>query len=112
MRKSHLNDAFLVLLGQIISRLFTCSNAEKNKQKTTKGACSSPISVIYTHVCLKINSVLNWTLKCVSFSQVETQLHETSTLKGCRVTDYFVTAPGTVFTALHFLHNLRIGPIS
>ncbi len=31
-------------LGPIISRLFTCSNAEK-KQKKTKGACSSPISM-------------------------------------------------------------------
>jgi hypothetical protein len=40
MRKSHLNDEFLVLLGPIISRLFTCSNAEK------KGACSSPISMV------------------------------------------------------------------
>jgi hypothetical protein len=33
MRKSHFNDEFLVLLGPIISRLFTCSNAEKNKTK-------------------------------------------------------------------------------
>jgi hypothetical protein len=32
-------------LGPIISRLFTCSNAEKNKFKKTKGACSSPISM-------------------------------------------------------------------
>jgi hypothetical protein len=39
MRKSHFNDEVLVLLGPIISRLFTCSNAEK------KGACSSPISM-------------------------------------------------------------------
>jgi hypothetical protein len=31
MRKSHFNDEFLVLLGPIISRLFTCSNAEKIK---------------------------------------------------------------------------------
>jgi hypothetical protein len=31
MRKSHFNDEFLVLLGPIISRLFTCSNVEKNK---------------------------------------------------------------------------------
>jgi hypothetical protein len=29
MRKSHFNE-FLVLLGPIISRLFTCSNEEKN----------------------------------------------------------------------------------
>jgi hypothetical protein len=36
-------------LGPIISRLFTCSNAEKNKLKKTKGACSSPISMCYTH---------------------------------------------------------------
>jgi hypothetical protein len=40
MRKSHFNDEFLVLLGPIFSRLFTCSNAEK------MGACSSPISMI------------------------------------------------------------------
>jgi hypothetical protein len=32
-------------LGPIISRLFTCSNVEKNKLKKTKGACSSPISM-------------------------------------------------------------------
>ena len=29
MRKSHFNDEFLVLLGPIIRRLFTCSNEEK-----------------------------------------------------------------------------------
>jgi hypothetical protein len=40
MRKSHFNDEILVLLGPIISRIFTCSNVEK-----TKGACSSPISM-------------------------------------------------------------------
>ncbi len=44
MRKSHLNDEFLVLLGPIISRCFACSNEEK-KTKTTKGACSSPNSM-------------------------------------------------------------------
>ncbi len=33
MRKSHLNDEFLVLLGPIISRLFTCSNEEKKLKK-------------------------------------------------------------------------------
>jgi hypothetical protein len=33
MRKSHFNDEFLVMLGPIIRRLFTCSNAEKNKIK-------------------------------------------------------------------------------
>jgi hypothetical protein len=38
------------LLGPIISRLFTCSNAEKNKLKNkTKGACSSPISMVQIH---------------------------------------------------------------
>jgi hypothetical protein len=31
--KITLNDEFLVLLGPIISRLFTCSNEKKNKQK-------------------------------------------------------------------------------
>jgi hypothetical protein len=30
MRKSHFNDEFLVLLGPLISRLFTCSNEENN----------------------------------------------------------------------------------
>jgi hypothetical protein len=35
-------------LGPIISRLFTCSNMEKNKLKKTKGACSSPISMVTT----------------------------------------------------------------
>jgi hypothetical protein len=33
MKKSHFNDEFLVLLGLIISRLFTCSNAEKKLNK-------------------------------------------------------------------------------
>jgi hypothetical protein len=45
MRKSHFNDEFLVLLGPIISRLFTCSNEEKNLKQKIKGACSSPISM-------------------------------------------------------------------
>jgi hypothetical protein len=36
-----------VLLGPIISRFFPCSNEEKIKTKT-KGACSSPISLIKT----------------------------------------------------------------
>jgi hypothetical protein len=31
MRKSHFNDEFLVLLGPIISRIFTGSYAKKNK---------------------------------------------------------------------------------
>ncbi len=46
MRKSQSNEQFLVLLGPIISRCFECSNEEKNKPKTTKGACSSPISML------------------------------------------------------------------
>ncbi len=38
-------------LGPIISRLFTCSNVEKNKKKIkTKGACSSPISMIQSNL--------------------------------------------------------------
>jgi len=36
MRKSHFNDELLVLLGPIISRLFTCSNEEKTKTKKQK----------------------------------------------------------------------------
>jgi hypothetical protein len=42
MRKLQFNDEFLVLLGPIISRLFTCSN----EGKEPKGACSSPISML------------------------------------------------------------------
>jgi hypothetical protein len=49
MRKSHFNDEFLVLLGPIISSFFACSNEEKIKTKTTKGACSSPISMNFSH---------------------------------------------------------------
>jgi len=37
-----------VLSGPIISRLFTCSNAEKLNKKT-KGACTSPISMVSIH---------------------------------------------------------------
>jgi len=44
-------DEFLVLLGPIISRLFTCSNEEKKWTKTTKGACSSPISM---YICMRL----------------------------------------------------------
>jgi hypothetical protein len=32
VRKSHLNDQFLVLLGPIISRFFACSNVEKQQR--------------------------------------------------------------------------------
>ncbi len=45
MRKSHFNEQFLMLLGAIISRFFACSNEEKKLTKTTKGVCSSPISM-------------------------------------------------------------------
>ncbi len=41
--KITLFDEFLVLLGPMISHFFACSNEEKTK--TTKGACSSPISL-------------------------------------------------------------------
>jgi hypothetical protein len=40
-----------VLLGPIISRLFTCSNAKKKIKKKTKGACSSPISMVFSPSC-------------------------------------------------------------
>jgi hypothetical protein len=40
--KITLFDEFLALLGPIISRFFACSNEEK------KGACSSPISMLFT----------------------------------------------------------------
>ncbi len=42
--KITLFDKFLVSLGPIISRFFACSNEEK-----TKGACSSPISMVISH---------------------------------------------------------------
>jgi len=51
MSKSHFNDEFLVLLGPIISRLFTCSNEETNKQKQQRvlalvlSLCRVPIRV-------------------------------------------------------------------
>ncbi len=41
--KITLFGGFLVLLGPIISRFFACSNEEKT---TTKGQCSSPISMV------------------------------------------------------------------
>jgi hypothetical protein len=44
--KITLFDEFLVLFGPIISRYFAYSNEEKNKQKTKKGAISSPISMV------------------------------------------------------------------
>jgi hypothetical protein len=40
-------------LGPIISRLFTCSNAEK-KLKKTKGACSSPISMAVPYMLILV----------------------------------------------------------
>ncbi len=43
-----------MLLGPIISRLFACSNAEK-KFKKTKGACSSPISLVQTFTLYILN---------------------------------------------------------
>jgi hypothetical protein len=43
MRKSHFNDEFLVLLGPIIS--MHVQMRKINKPETTKGACSSPISM-------------------------------------------------------------------
>jgi hypothetical protein len=48
MRKAHFNGEFLVLLGPIVSRLFTCSNEIKKLKTKTKGACSSPISMVIT----------------------------------------------------------------
>jgi hypothetical protein len=42
--KITLFDEFLVLLGPIISSFFACSNEEE--EKTTKGARSSPISMV------------------------------------------------------------------
>ncbi len=40
---------FLMLLGPIISMFFASSNEETKITKTTKGACSSPISMIQTY---------------------------------------------------------------
>jgi hypothetical protein len=39
MRKSHFNDEFLVLLGPIISRPFTFSNAEKRALALVLSLC-------------------------------------------------------------------------
>ncbi len=50
--KITLFDEFLVLLGPIISRLFACSNEGKKSTKTTKGACSSPISMLLANIRL------------------------------------------------------------
>ncbi len=50
--KITLFDEFLVLLGPITSMYFACSNEGKKLTKTTKGACSSPISMHETIDCL------------------------------------------------------------
>jgi hypothetical protein len=75
MRKSHFNDEFLVLSGPIISSLFTCSNAEKNKIKKTKDACSSPISMLYHPItqwmALPIPSISYWISLQLYFLQRE-----------------------------------------
>jgi hypothetical protein len=60
MRKSHFNDEFLVLLGPIISRLFTCSNEEK-KLKTKniylygKNSCQTSCQILW-HQMLQLLS--------------------------------------------------------
>jgi hypothetical protein len=43
MRKSHVNDEFLVVLGPIISRLFTCSSEEKRVLALVLSLCHFPI---------------------------------------------------------------------
>ncbi len=50
MRKSHFNDEFLVLLGPIISRLFTCSNVEKNKIKKKQRVLALVLSLWVEHL--------------------------------------------------------------
>ncbi len=62
MSKSHFNDEFLVLLGPIISRFFTCSNEEK------KGACSSPISM--RHDPGTVFTKLQWNSAFFAFSMI------------------------------------------
>ncbi len=52
-----------MLLGPIISRLFTCSNEEK-KIKKTKGACSSPISMVATEKMAPDINVANFFVGC------------------------------------------------
>jgi hypothetical protein len=47
MSKSHFNDEFLVLSGPIISRFLACSNEEKKKTKTTKGAGGSMVKLLF-----------------------------------------------------------------
>jgi hypothetical protein len=47
-------DEFLVLLGPIISSFFACLNEGKKWTRTTKGACSSPISMVTLDRGIKI----------------------------------------------------------
>jgi hypothetical protein len=59
MRKSHVNDERLVLLGPIISRFFACSNEEKNKLKQQRvralvlSLCTGP-RVIKPNFCMDV----------------------------------------------------------
>jgi hypothetical protein len=73
MRKSHFNDEFLVLLGPIISRLFTCSNAEKNKQRVLALVLSiwfDPITIAITTavtVAIVIDNVWAQPMFCIAY---------------------------------------------
>jgi len=59
MRKSHYNDEFLVLLGPIISRLFTCSNEEK-------GCLLKSYLYDFGDIILKIRSIKTRSIKIQS----------------------------------------------
>jgi len=56
VRKSHFDDEFLVLLGPIISRLFTCSNEEKKLKKKKQRALALVLSLWCCHLasCMPI----------------------------------------------------------
>jgi len=57
MRKSHLNDEFLVLLGPIISRFFACSNEEKINKPKQQRVCALVLSL-----CLERTSLFQETM--------------------------------------------------
>ncbi len=50
MRKSHFNDEFLVYLGPIISRLFTCSNEERINKIKKQRVLALVISLFSIHI--------------------------------------------------------------
>ncbi len=56
MWKSHFDAEFLVLLGPIISRLFTCSNAEKKLKKQR-------VLALVLSLCIGMSKILDFFIK-------------------------------------------------